>query len=320
MAPPVGDPKWYPPEQEDLINRCPIENTYTYRKKHGTLPGQNQQNTENNKDNHSAIFKWSIFNGWNVPVEKEIIPSWDVFTKLFELNDKIVNYQYNQLSELLEIWNNKLIDLGGDPTQFDWSNFRPLRLSREEDWSDWLAHLISTSQVGELSASLLNIEEFSTEAYCLPTNVYREISHDGYRADIIIEWQNHSYTHIEVKIGDPNLAKTLETGNALQEKYDISDDHWNNYILLLSNQLNDWYNLPEHLTKPVIAITWEDVAISIRKALKSDELITWKVWAYTFLGAIEQILIGFPGHLIASKPHRNIETKIEILTKGLINE
>jgi hypothetical protein len=46
MVPPVGDPKWFPPEQEDLVNRCPIENTYTYRKKHGTLPGQKQDNSE----------------------------------------------------------------------------------------------------------------------------------------------------------------------------------------------------------------------------------------------------------------------------------
>ena len=84
--------------------------------------------------------------------------------------------------------------------------------------------------------------------------------------------------------------------------------------------MNDWYNLPEQLTKLVKVITWDDVAVSIRKALQSDELITWKVWAYTFLGAIEQILIGFPGHLISTKPDRNIETKIELLNKGLINE
>lgn len=38
MVPPLGHPKWYPIEEETIINRCPKENTYENRLKNGTLP------------------------------------------------------------------------------------------------------------------------------------------------------------------------------------------------------------------------------------------------------------------------------------------
>ena len=40
MVPPVGDPGWYPPEEETIINRCPADATYEARLRAGTLPGQ----------------------------------------------------------------------------------------------------------------------------------------------------------------------------------------------------------------------------------------------------------------------------------------
>lgn len=40
MVPPAGDPKWYPPEKETIINRCIKEDTYEYREEKGTLPKQ----------------------------------------------------------------------------------------------------------------------------------------------------------------------------------------------------------------------------------------------------------------------------------------
>ena len=38
MVPPEGDPKWYPVEKENIINRCPKEDTYESRLAKGTLP------------------------------------------------------------------------------------------------------------------------------------------------------------------------------------------------------------------------------------------------------------------------------------------
>ncbi len=32
------NPKWYPPEQETIINKCPVTSTFKERKKQGNLP------------------------------------------------------------------------------------------------------------------------------------------------------------------------------------------------------------------------------------------------------------------------------------------
>jgi hypothetical protein len=38
MVPKKEDAKWYPPEDEDIINKCPVESTYKYRRSEGSLP------------------------------------------------------------------------------------------------------------------------------------------------------------------------------------------------------------------------------------------------------------------------------------------
>jgi hypothetical protein len=40
MVPPAGDPQWYPVSEETIVNRCPRESTYEYRRDHGLLPEQ----------------------------------------------------------------------------------------------------------------------------------------------------------------------------------------------------------------------------------------------------------------------------------------
>jgi hypothetical protein len=38
MVPKDTDPKCYPPETEDIINKCPVDSTYKVRLQEGTLP------------------------------------------------------------------------------------------------------------------------------------------------------------------------------------------------------------------------------------------------------------------------------------------
>lgn len=38
MVAPEGHPKWYPPEEETIINRCPADATYEARLRAGALP------------------------------------------------------------------------------------------------------------------------------------------------------------------------------------------------------------------------------------------------------------------------------------------
>jgi hypothetical protein len=59
---------------------------------------------------------------------------------------------------LQENWKHKLLPLCGDSLPRDWSDFRPLRVSREEDWSDWLAWLLKTSITGFLAEALFGVQ------------------------------------------------------------------------------------------------------------------------------------------------------------------
>ena len=71
---------------------------------------------------------------------------------------------------------------------------------------------------------------------------------------MIIEWQDNRYTHIEVKIGDPNLEKTYPTSEVFQEKFEASDDNWTNYILLLSGQLSQWEAISERIDSQIVRL------------------------------------------------------------------
>ena len=266
---------------------------------------------------------WDVFNHWNYKNDSlKVKHHWEYFDELIPFHNAIVEKQYEQFFPLLDKWNIILKDLGKDPTLQNWNKFRPLRLSREEDWVDWLAFLIDTSTTGTFAKELLQIKDIRN--YKNPGKVLREDISKGYRADLIIQWKNKNYTHIEVKIGDPNLRKTFPASEVLKKKYNVNDSKWTNYILLLSSQLPEWDYIAETIDSDTIidSITWENVCISLRRALLSNESTPWKVWAYTYLGAVEQLLIGYPGHLLNKniKPKENLDKKILILEKSLHHE
>jgi len=266
--------------------------------------------------------RWSIFDSW-VPVKKsEYKSDWHLFEHLLADYEHVVESKYEQLHSLLRKWDKHLRDLGGDSTHHNWTDFRPLRLTREEDWSDWLAYLFGESKTGVFAKCLLGIPHFELLDYARPKKVRREIGYGGFRADIIIQWQNNSFSHIEVKIEDENLKKTIQTSECLMKKYYQSRKNWTNFILLRYNHLVNWegINALNNNSNTVIkAITWKDVTVALRRALLSKENVPWKVWAYSFLGSIEQRIIGFPGHRLACMPYEKIDEKIDVLRKGLDN-
>ena len=164
---------------------------------------------------------WQIFDNWTFQKkEKADLLSWKVFDEITPFHSEIVKGQYKVLQPLLKRWNTKLSVLEGEPTFKDWNQFRPLRLSREEDWADWLAYLIETSTTGVFSKNLLGGEV--SKNLVLPKQVLREDICKGYRADMIIEWQDKKISHIEVKIGDPNLKKTYPTSEVFRDKFNIA--------------------------------------------------------------------------------------------------
>lgn len=264
------------------------------------------------------IKSWNIFASW-LPSQDENreIDSWAVFDEFEEDYKSIISERYEVIDQLLKNWNDRLKDLNGDSTYHNWSEFRPLRLNREEDWSDWLAHLIKTSKTGDFCRFLFKLDNISD--FSEPKEVHREFSYNNYRADIIIEWKNNCYSHVEVKVGDENYSKTYKTGQEMMNYFKAEETKWTDFILLLPGQLSSWEvsKEKEEASNKIISLSWEDVAIALRQALLGKETIVWKIWSWSFLGAIEEILIEFPGHKIETKPEQNLETKIKILSDGL---
>ncbi len=265
--------------------------------------------------------KWEVFQNWNINQEKN---SWNVFNELQPNYTKVINYKRNEYLKLIEKWDKKLEYLGKDPTHTNWDNFRPLRLSREEDWSDWLAFLIQQSKTGFLSKNIFNIHSFKQENYIYPLKVLREESDftKSYRADIIIQWKNKKYTHFEIKVGDRNLLKTFKASQNFRKTFKASKNNWTDFILLLPNQVSNWENTLKFNETDNIIIhkTWKDISIALRKSLSTNETTNWKVWAYSFLGIIEQKLLGLDNYWNLENIPTSINEKIEILENALNNE
>jgi hypothetical protein len=270
---------------------------------------------------------WIVFNNWDYPISEKSCftdKDWGSFDVLFQLSEKRYEQEKKEIFALLDEWNQKLLSYGGEPAYQKWGNFRPLRLEREEDWSDWLAHLIDSSKTGYFARVLFNFGSPEKSEYLEIEYAERESSHQGYRGDLVIKWKNGTFAHVEVKIGDPNLEKTYPTAREMRAKYRANKAEWHDFILLLDNQLRQWLDIKgEEMTK-IRYLTWNNVAISIRKSiLFSEEAVSWKVWAYSYLGAIEQKILKHPHIDVAKKQISNdyiLDSMLGILKEGMKNE
>ena len=207
-----------------------------------------------------------------------------------------VKLSLRRYKELVLRWQRRLLEFGGDPSDFAWTEFRTLRLKREEDWSDWLGWLFRTSTKGELAWRLFG-DELGRPAHLLGNpEVKREVLSDDQerRADILLLWRPHIGIHIEVKVGDKQFAKTLETGRKMLEKHPVKE--WRNFVLIPDESLGAWDESTKNKAsgkREVEVLLWNDVAHGLRSCLWSKrESVVWRTWAWTFCGAIEQKQLG----------------------------
>jgi hypothetical protein len=276
--------------------------------------------------NPELLTDWEFLKDWKLlfqlnDLEKNsevmILPTWNSFNSFFNTFKNFSEKEKKYYMELLEHSDEILHEYGGDPLNHIWSDFRPLRLSREEDWSDWLAFFIKES-TGKFVFHLFNFNK-------LLFSIEREFIADSSRADIVIEWGDKTEgTHIEIKIGDPNLSKTHSTSMDIRNSKPHVK-HWFDFIILLDKQETDWKKVDELNKEKKIEIlyrTWSDVAVALRKCLyeKSENLL-WRSLAYTFAGCIEIKLNNSISiekikseHLILS-----IYNQIDVLERSLKN-
>jgi hypothetical protein len=251
-----------------------------------------------------------IFNRGNifVPAVHETY-SWDVFADLIKLRPQWRWESIHRLIGLSQLalipriqecealqsqWVEKLRPVCGEQATLDWSRFRPLRLSREEDWSDWLAWLLEASNTGVLAKTIFEVElDWSVEIFIRPS-VRREVIADDRRADIVARWGTGKFSQIEVKLWDKNFAKTYDTSQKLRSPDIRPQAEWWNFILIPREAMEAWKATPNVTPNlEVKAIYWDDVVRGLRRCLWSEiETVFWRAWAWTFSCAIEREILG----------------------------
>ncbi|HEY1663861.1 MAG TPA: hypothetical protein VGI03_15695 [Verrucomicrobiae bacterium] len=221
--------------------------------------------------------------------------SWQPIRELLKLSRQAIMPRVQERQNLESQWAVKLRPICGIKGDLEWSKFRPLRSSREEDWSDWLAWVLETSQAGVLAESLFG-KYMNCEAKTFTTpEVNREVQIDNRRADVVAFWRTEQITHIEVKIWDRNFEKTFETARKLREIE--PSGNWNDFILIPSESRESWIEAVKTFSgygmHKIEVIFWDDVVRGLRKCLWNEhESILWRAWAWTFCNVIERKILG----------------------------
>jgi hypothetical protein len=236
---------------------------------------------------------WSSVAKWHAPRSRV---AWHAAREWAATFERVVAVAGDRLVDAVERWDGRLADLGGDPAREDWSTFRPLRLSREEDWSDWLAHLLERSRSGRFPARLFSGDAQDADRWKV-VRAHREVWAGDYRADLVVSFTRGEWAHVEVKVGDLALEKTPDTGAALRRQ--VPGTCRGDFLLLPEEDVALWETVAPALGgagDQVEARTWHDAARALRLSIAEGdaEPLCWRVWALTFLGAVEQVLLGFP--------------------------
>ena len=190
-----------------------------------------------------------------------------------------------------------LEQFGGDPLRTDWRRFRPLSLAREEGWSDWLAFVLEAGEPSLIESlfgvvvAVPHVEVRREEVSAIDDEDHAK---GNYRSDILMEVSPELSVHVEIKTGDPHLAKTWSEAVHLQKTHGRT---WRHFLLVLPEHSADAGRVRDTIgvaAPTVTLLTWADVANAVRRQLETASSSEWKAVARTFVGALEQMLLHRP--------------------------
>lgn len=180
----------------------------------------------------------------------------------------------------------------------------PLRTNQEENWSQWIAHLIRSSD-GRFSHELFGIPEQSTKSVDREIHISSQEHHDR-RVDVIVEFPELSCS-IELKKGDEHYEKSSEAAYLAEANAD-HDKPWTHYLLVpklkrpaVVDAFGDNIDLsgagnPTIYSEAFVDVEilwWNDVAAALRRAITAEASENWQASAYLFITLIEQKIMKF---------------------------
>lgn len=249
-------------------------------------------------------------------MEKRINPQWRDIEHWW---DSYIREQEKGLIELQEIitelnrrWAMSECVFDQDPLIEDWTESSPqtgpLRTNQEENWSQWLAHLIRSSS-SDFNQELFGDRFDTTPDYVRCERAFSDEELNDRRVDIIAEFADHGIS-IEVKNGDEHYLKTPQTAFLTEKHYRRNLD-WTHFLLLPESKheaLTSAFGFRvkeadgERLTiaadgdeeLDVAILYWEEVSRALRRTLFSGtESAHWMASAYVFTTLIEQQISRF---------------------------
>lgn len=260
-----------------------------------------------------------------------ISPQWNDVERWW---DKYIQNQERGLIELRELveelnqrWKRSSASFDEDPLVADWTESSPqagpLRTNQEENWSQWLAHLIRDSS-GEYTTELFDSPRYTEPEHVRCEKAYLDEELHDRRVDILAEFESQGVT-IEVKIGDENYKKTPQTAY-LTEKHHQKDLDWTHYLLLPQSKQKalqavfDAQMSTFEGQRPIInanraeacdvtVLYWSEVSQALRRTLLSgtEPSNHWNASAYLFTTLIEeQIQRFYPSPSLEEYRHESL--------------
>jgi len=233
--------------------------------------------------------------------------------------DSYVHEQEKSLVELQEIiaelndtWAESECAFNQDPLVEDWTETSPqagpLRTNQEENWSQWLAHLIRSSS-GDFTRELFGDHFDTAPKFVRCERAFSDEELHDRRVDIIVEFADCGIS-IEVKKGDEDYRKTPQTA-FLTEKHHQREFNWTHFLLLpeskhaaLSSTFGAQMEDADGERPTIVAegnheldvtvMYWEEVSRALRRTLLAgSESVHWTASAYLFTTLIEQQISRF---------------------------
>lgn len=207
-----------------------------------------------------------------------------------------------------------------DPLSTEWDSGGPhggpLRTNQEENWSQWLAHLVQSAPEPFYSTFFENTPSASPTQVRCEVGYGSDSEHDR-RADIVVEFPEQGVS-IEVKIDDEGYSKTAETAALIENR--APSLAWSHYLLLpsykrgrLASLMGEQYSESEgaqpllrapELNRDAVSVRyWEDVSFALRRTLLGSDPGNphWQASAYLFITHIEHDLCRFYARPVIEK-------------------